>query len=79
MFRSSHFLFLVFGHSWRQSYENTKMLRNLCLRFARQEGKKRKEIHAFKVTKIPKTKIWDERNIRSSNVLHFFRLSLIFS
>ena len=41
--------------------ENTKILRNLCLHFARailhgQDGKKRKENHA-KVTKIPKTKI----------------------
>ena len=30
MFRSSHFSFLVFGHCWRRSYENTKILRNLC-------------------------------------------------
>ena len=36
-----------------------KILRNLCLHFARQDGqdrKKRKENHATKVTKIPKTK-----------------------
>ena len=38
MFRSSHFSFLVFGHFWRQSYKNTKILRNLCLHFARQDG-----------------------------------------
>ena len=59
MFRSSHFSFLVFGHFWQQSYENTKILRNLCLHFARQDGqdgKNRKENHATKVTKIPKTK-----------------------
>ena len=59
MFRSSHFLFLFFGHFWRRSYENTKILRNLCLHFARQDGqdgKKRKENHATKVTKIPKNK-----------------------
>ena len=59
MFRSSRFSFLVFGHFWRQSYENTKILRNLCLHFARQDGqdgKKRRENHATKVTKIPKTK-----------------------
>ena len=56
---SSHFPFLVFGHFWRQSNENTKILRNLCLHFARQDGqdrKKWKENHATKVTKIPKTK-----------------------
>ena len=59
MFHSSHFSFLVFGHFWRQSYENTKILRNLCLHFARQDGqdgKKQKENYATKVTKIPKTK-----------------------
>ena len=36
-----------------------KILRNLCLHFARQDGqdeKKRKENHATKVTKIPKPK-----------------------
>ena len=36
-----------------------KILRNLCLHFARQdgqEGKKPKENHATKVIKIPKTK-----------------------
>jgi len=31
-----------------------KMSHNLCLHFARQDGKKRKENHATKVTKIPK-------------------------
>ena len=59
MFRSSHFLFLFFGHFWQRSYKNTKILRNLCLHFARQvrqDGKKRKENHATKVTKIPKNK-----------------------
>ena len=67
-FTFSHFLFyyyfvhLIFGHFWRRSYENTKILRNLCLHFARQDGqdvqdgKKRKENHTTKVTKIPKTK-----------------------
>ena len=51
--------FLVFGHCWQQSYENTKMLHNLCLHFVRQnvqDRKKRKGNHATKVTKIPKTK-----------------------
>ena len=58
MFRLSHFLFLGFGHFWRQSYENMKILHNICLHFARQygqDGKKRKGNHATKVTKIPKT------------------------
>ena len=48
------FLFLVtFGN------KVTKILHNLCLNFARQDGqngKKWKENHATKVTKIPKTK-----------------------
>ena len=59
MFRSSHFSLLVFGHFWRRSYENTKILRNLCLHFARQNGqggKTQGKNHATKVTKIPKTK-----------------------
>ena len=59
MFRSSHFSFLVFVHFWQRSCENTKILRNLCLHFARQYGQDRKnwkENHATKVTKIPKTK-----------------------
>ena len=54
------FPFLVFGHFWRQSHENTKILCNLCLHFARQDwqdGKKQIENHTTKVTKIPKTKI----------------------
>ena len=52
MFRSSHF-----GNEVK--YENTKILRNLCLHFARQDGqdgKNWKENHATKVTKIPKAK-----------------------
>ena len=39
--------------------KNTKILHNLCLHFARQDGqdgKKRKENHTIKVTKMPKTK-----------------------
>jgi hypothetical protein len=50
---------LVFGHFWRRSYENKKIVSNLCLYFARQvgqDGKKWKENHATKVTKIPRTK-----------------------
>ena len=63
MFRSSHFLFLAFGHFWQQSYKSTKILHNLCLHFASKMGKqdgqdrkKQKENHTTKVTKIPKTK-----------------------
>ena len=71
MFHSSHFSFLIFGHFWQRSYENTTILRNLCLHFARQNGqdkKKGKENYATNGTKIPKTKnqntkIWDEQNI----------------
>ena len=46
--------------------EITKMLHNLCLHFTRQDWrdrKKWKENQATKITKIPKTKIWDERNL----------------
>ena len=54
MFRSSHFSYLVtFGN------ENTKILCNLCLNFARQYGQDKKkwiENHPTKVTKIPKAK-----------------------
>ena len=57
IFCSFHFLFLVFGHFWGQSYENTKILPNLCLqgKIGKTE-KKWKENHATKVTKIPRTK-----------------------
>ena len=42
MFRSSHFMFLVtFGD---KVTKNTKILRNLCLHFAREDGKNGKEI-----------------------------------
>ena len=34
------FWFLV---TWQQSYENMKILRNLCLHFARQDGQNRKK------------------------------------
>ena len=59
IFHSSQFSFLVFGHFWQRSYENTKILRNLCLHFARQDGQDKKnwkENHATKVTKIPSAK-----------------------
>ena len=51
--------FLVFGHFWQQSYQNTEILHNLCLHFARQDGqdgKKRKENQATKLTKIQTNK-----------------------
>ena len=58
LFHSSHFSFLAFGHFWRQSYKNTKILNNLCSHFTRQDGKdgKKMERKSHKVTKIPKTK-----------------------
>ena len=51
VFHSFHFWFLVFGHFWPRSYENTKILHNLCLHFARQDGQdgqKQKENHGTK-------------------------------
>ena len=54
MFLSSHFWFLVFEHFLGQSYKNTKILCNLCLHFARQDGQDGKQ--RKKLTKIPKTK-----------------------
>ena len=62
---SSHFSFLV-----TFAKEVTKILSNLCLHFARQDGldgKNRKENHTTLVTKIHKKqerKKWDARNIR---------------
>ena len=38
MFRSSHFWFFGFGHFWRPSYKDTKILHNLCLHIPRQDG-----------------------------------------
>ena len=49
-------------HSWFLDTfvdEDTKVFRNICLHFPRQDGqdrKKRIETHATKVTEIPKTK-----------------------
>ena len=51
--------FFVFGHFGRWSYKNTKILCNLCLHFARQDGqdrKKTKENHTTKVTYNQKPK-----------------------
>ena len=50
--------FFVFGF-WlllAKKLRKYEILRNLFLHFARQDGKKRKENHETKVTKIPKTK-----------------------
>ena len=54
--------FFVFGHFGQQSYENTKILCNLCLHFARQDEQGGKKSLATKVTKNQKIKIWDEQN-----------------
>ena len=51
---SSQFLFLVFGHFWQQRYENTKILHNLYLRFARQDGQDRKPGKKITQLKWPK-------------------------
>ena len=70
MFCSFHFSFLVIGHFWQRSYKNTKMLRNLCLHFARQDGKDGKKLErksrnqSDQNTENQKAKIWDEQNIR---------------
>ena len=45
-----------------------KILHNLCLHFARQDGKNRKENHATKVTKTPKTKIRKHGMIKTKNL-----------
>ena len=59
IFWSFHFWFLVFGHFWQWIYENMKMLCNLCLHFARQDGqdgKNPKKITLLKWTKCQKPK-----------------------
>ena len=63
MFRSSHFSFLVFCHFWRRSYENTKILHNLCLHFARQDVKNGKKITQLKWSKYQKPK---DKNMRGT-------------
>ena len=54
LFRSSQISFLIFCHFWWQSYENTKILRILCLLFARQDGQERKKWKENYATKWPK-------------------------
>ena len=61
VFKRLHFISIVCFIPFFVSFgdEVTKILRNLCLHFARQDGqdwKKWQENHATKVTKIPKTK-----------------------
>ena len=49
----SQISFLVFGHFWQRSYENTKILRNLCLHFARQDPRwARREKNGKKITQL---------------------------
>ena len=52
------FFVLLLGHFWHRSNEHTKILRKLCLHFARQDGQDGK-----KNTKNQRTKISDEQNI----------------
>jgi len=63
-----------------ESHENTKILHNLCLHFARQDGqdgKRQKENHVTKVTKIPKTKRRKYgMNERQVNVLSLYYASI---
>ena len=65
LFRSFHFSFLVIGHSRWLSYENMKTLPNLCLHFARQDGRDGKKIMQLKWPKYqkPKDKNMEEQNI----------------
>ena len=77
IFRSSHILVLVFGHFWQGSYENTKILSNLCLHFARQDvqvGKKWKENHATKDKNMDEQKSFIYQK-KPSNLRHFKRIS----
>ena len=48
--------FLVFGHFCQGSYENTKILCNLCLHFARQDGQDGKNREKITQLKLPKYK-----------------------
>ena len=65
MFRSSHFSFLFFGHFWRRSYQNMKIL---LLQGKMGITKKRKENHATKVTKISKNKIYEYNEMNKTLV-----------
>ena len=65
MFCSFRFSFLVFSYFWQQSNENMKILLNICLYFARQDGQDGKQTESksqnHQNTKNQKTKIWDEQ------------------
>ena len=77
LFHSSHFSFLIFGHFWQRSYENMKILHNLCLHFARQDvqvGKKWKENHATKDKNMDEQKSFIYQK-KPSNLRHFKRIS----
>ena len=66
MFQSFHFSFLAFGHFWDKVTKIRKYYVIFVYVLQGKMGKavkKWKENHASKVNKIPKTKIWDERNI----------------
>ena len=67
----------------KKSYKkkkNTKILCNLCLHFASQDGqdrKKQKENHATKVTKIAKTKR-RKYGMKETKMKNFLRLSHLY-
>ena len=63
MFRSSHFSLLFFGHFWRRSYEPTKILHNLCLHFARQDGQDGKNGEKIMQLKWPKDQKSKDENM----------------
>ena len=66
--------FLVFGHFWRPSYKNTKILRNLCLHFVRQDGQDGKNGKKIKQLKWLKYQISKDEDMGWT--LQSFRLIL---
>ena len=49
---------VLFWHFWQRSYKITKIFRNLCLHFARQDGRNGKKIPQLDWPKyVPKTRI----------------------
>ena len=71
MFRSSHFLFLVFGHLWQHGYENMKILHNLCLPLWARRKENRKKITQLKWPKYQKPKDenmgWTKQKVHSKS------------
>ena len=68
---------MVFGHFWHQSYKSTKILHNVCLHFARQDGqygKKGEENHVVKRPKYQKPK--DENMGRTKHLPKTFPVTL---